>query len=135
MSKSKFSHLIAEELANLKLKFNKKNSTRWNSILFMVRSVLKVTRKQYQDIQNKMPTATKEQRRVKKDFMLSNTERKMLLELKELLEMLEFATNELQTNEVSISRVYPQIKTLEINLIRNLENYIFTQEMRKVCCF
>ena len=70
VSKSKFSHLIAEELANLKLKFNKKNSTRWNSILFMVRSVLKVTREQFQDIQNKMPTATKEQHRVKKDFML-----------------------------------------------------------------
>jgi len=50
VSKSKFSHLIAEELRSYRVKFNKKNTTRWNSILFMVRSVLKVTPAQFLDI-------------------------------------------------------------------------------------
>ncbi len=101
----------------------------------MIRSVLKVTREQFQDIQNKMPTLTKVQRRVKKSFMISNTERKMLTELRDVLEMFEFATNELQGNDVSISRVYPQIRSLLIKLVKNHENYTYTKDMRKVCWF
>ena len=49
--KSKFSHIIAEGLVTLKFKICKKNATRWNSVLFMVRSVLKATPQQLQFIQ------------------------------------------------------------------------------------
>ncbi len=52
------SHLIAEELSKLKVKFNKKNETRWNSILFMIDSVHKVTPNQFKVIQDKMPENT-----------------------------------------------------------------------------
>ncbi len=50
------SHLIAEELSKLKVKFNKKNETRWNSILF-IDSVLKVTPNSLKD---KMPDNTRQ---------------------------------------------------------------------------
>jgi len=52
------SHLIADELSKLKVKFNKKNETRWNSILFMIDSVHKVTPNQFKVIQDKMPENT-----------------------------------------------------------------------------
>ena len=79
------SHLIAEELSKLKVKFNKKNETRWNSILFMIDSVLKVTPNQFKEIQDKMHDNTRQQRRVKKFFYLKSIERDMLKELQELL--------------------------------------------------
>ena len=41
VNKSKQSLVIAEELRKLDLKLNKKNVTRWNSILYMIRSALK----------------------------------------------------------------------------------------------
>jgi hypothetical protein len=41
VNKSKSSSIIAAELRKFDKKLNKKNITRWNSILFMVRSVLK----------------------------------------------------------------------------------------------
>ena len=100
-----------------------------------MRSVLKVTREQFLEIQNKMPSANKEQRNAKKCFMISNTERKMLTELKDLLEMFEFATHELQSNDVSISRVYPQIKTILTRLMNNPDNYTYTKELRIVRLF
>ena len=79
-----------------------------------------------------MPTTTKKQRAVKKAFMLSPSDRKMLIELKDLLEMFEFATNEIQTNDVSISRVHPQINSLLIKLVKNIDNYVYTRELKKV---
>jgi hypothetical protein len=39
VNKSKFSTCIAEELRKFGVKFQKKNVTRWNSILFMIRFV------------------------------------------------------------------------------------------------
>ena len=42
VNKSKSSSIIAAELRKFDKKLNKKNITRWNSILFMVRSVLKL---------------------------------------------------------------------------------------------
>ena len=53
------SHLIAEELSKLKVKFNKKNETRWNSILF-IDSVLKVTPNSLKIVQDKMPDNTRQ---------------------------------------------------------------------------
>ena len=41
-----------------------------------------------------------------------------------------FATNEFQTNNVSISRVYPQINSLLIRLTRNVDKYVYTRELR-----
>ncbi len=42
-------------------------------------------------------------------FSLSATEREMLEELKEILEAFEFVTDELESNRINISRVYPGI--------------------------
>ena len=135
VSKSKFSHIIAEELADMKLKFSKKNATRWNSVLFMVRSVLKATPQQLQYIQSQMPSNNQKAKQARREFQISSTERVMLLELKELLELFEIATNELQSNEVSISRVFPSINSLIINLSRNINDYTHTKEMRNVTYF
>lgn len=96
----------------------------------MIRSVLKVTPAQFAEIRSKIPGKGKKSRSMKENFYLSDSERSMLVELKELLEMFEFATNEFQTNNVSISRVYPQINSLLIRLTRNVDKYVYTRELR-----
>jgi hypothetical protein len=132
VSKSKMSHLVAEELSKIKVKFNKKNETRWNSILFMIDSVLKVTPVQLKDIQDKMLDKTREQRRVKKFFYIKQNEREMLKELQELLQMFKLVSDDLQSNKVSISYVYPSVNSLIIKLKRNTESYIHTKDLRMV---
>ena len=132
VSKSKMSHLVAEELSKIKVKFNKKNETRWNSILFMIDSVLKVTPIQLKDIQDKMLDKTREQRRVKKFFYIKQNEREMLKELQELLQMFKLVSDDLQSKKVSISYVYPSVNSLIIKLKRNTESYIHTKDLRMV---
>ena len=132
VSKSKFSTLIAEELRKLDKKLCKRVITRWNSVLFMVRSVLKVTVEEFNlirvQLQNK--AKTKEQKKKANSFYLSLLERSMLSELCELLSLFEFVTDEFQGNGVTISRVYPSIKMLQSNLISNLNSYIYTINLR-----
>ena len=62
ISKSSYSHVIAEELRHLKKKFHKKNATRWNSTLFMARSVLKLSVEDYDIIR----TSLKKNKKLKK---------------------------------------------------------------------
>jgi hypothetical protein len=121
-------------LANINLKLTTKNATRWNSTLFMIRSLLKVTPDQLVAIKEKMPSKTKKQRKAKSNFSLSQLEREKILELKQLFEMFEFVTNELQSNKISISRVYPCVRFLQNNLLKNIETYPHTAELRKNYC-
>ncbi len=79
--------------------------TRWNSILFMVRSVLKLTPADFLAIQKSLPKTSRKQKELKANFELSSTERAILKELVELLEGFEFVTNQLQGDGVSISKV------------------------------
>ena len=65
----------------------------------MIRSVLKVSPAEFKTIRNSMPTATLQQKEVKKKFDISPNEREMLEELKVVLEMFEFVTDEFQTNQ------------------------------------
>lgn len=53
---------------------------------------------QFIEIRSRMKCKTAKQKLVKKNFKLDETERAMLTELKELLEMFEFVTNEFQCN-------------------------------------
>jgi len=113
VSKSKFSYAIAEELRNLNIKLRTKNVTRWNSILFMVRSVLKLTPADFSTIQQSLPRTSRKQQEVKANFALSSTDRAILKELVELLESFEFVTNQLQGDGVSVSKVYPCFRFLD----------------------
>jgi hypothetical protein len=131
VNKTKVSTLIAEELRQFNKKLNKKNATRWNSILFMIRSVLKLSPDEFKAIRLKMSTKTAEQRETKKKFDLSKEDREMLEELKVVLEMFEFVTDEFQSNKISISRVYPCVIFLKKGLISNLNDYKFTQQLRQ----
>lgn len=101
VSRSKVSHLIAEEVRRLDKSLYKAVVTRWNSILFMIRSVLKLTATDFASIRKEMSTKTARQKEIKKNFNLTSIERDMLLELKIVLEMFEFATNELQCNNLN----------------------------------
>jgi hypothetical protein len=130
VNKSKFSTIIAEELRSMAKKFCKRNKTRWNSILFMIRSVLKVSASELKQIQNSMPNKTSKEKTARKNFSLTAVERAMLEELKDLLELFEFVTNEFQTDDVSISRVYPSIKSLLFKLVDKLDEYKYTQTLR-----
>jgi hypothetical protein len=109
VSKSKASLVVAEELRKLHKKLNKKNLTRWNSTLFMIRSVLNLSPEDMKTIRNNMPSKTADQKAIKRNFDITTVEREMLSELKQLLEMFEFVTDELQSNRINISRVYPCI--------------------------
>ena len=81
-----------------------------------------------------MSVKGKKARSTRDNFCLSTLEREMLTELKNLLEMFEFATNEFQTNEVSCSRVYPQVNSLSINLLKNIDTFKHTKQLRIDLC-
>jgi hypothetical protein len=131
VSKSKFSALIAEELRNFDLKFAKKVVTRWNSILFMCRSVLKVSDVQLAKIRKKMADNTQSEKTTKANFSISGIEREMIKELVTILQWFEFATDEFQSNRVNISRVYPCIKFIENKLSEDNDyNFSFTNTIR-----
>lgn len=129
VTKSKNSLIIAEELRKMNVKLNKKNATRWNSILFMIRSALKLTPEDYKKIRSEMPTRNEKERKVREKFSLKQKERDMLEELKEVLEAFEFVTDELQSNKINISRVYPAITYLKRKLSRN--DSVYTIDLRK----
>lgn len=71
VTKSKCCVEIAEELRALNIQLCKKNLTRWNSTLFMIRSVLKLTPSDFQTIKSQLPVKTVAQREVKKNFGIS----------------------------------------------------------------
>jgi len=90
VSKSKSSLVIAEELRKLNIKLNKKNVTRWNSILFMTRSVLRLSAADFKTIRSEMPSTNSKQKEVIKKFDLNDKDRTRLEELKDILEGFEF---------------------------------------------
>ena len=125
VNKSKVTILIAEELRNFGIKMCKRNVTRWNSILFMVRSVLKLSPVQFDQIRDalKKEAKSKKQKDAAKNFYLTMQERHMLEELVTLLSLFEYATDELQGDGVTISRVYPAITLLKHELSVNTDSY------------
>ena len=54
VNKSKFYTIIANELRNFGKKFTTRVPTRWNSMLFMIRSVLKVSSQEFLHIKSKI---------------------------------------------------------------------------------
>ena len=129
VTKSKCCTAIAEGLRVLNKKLCKKNITRWNSTFFMINSVLKMSVVDFQTIKSQLPVKSAKQRAVKNNFGLSKKEREMLEELRDLLQMFEFVTDEIQTNDVSISRVYPCINYLRKGL-ENLGPFKYTTKLR-----
>jgi hypothetical protein len=88
----------------------------------MIRSVLKLSTEEIKIIRNQMPSRTKAEKDIKIKFDISTVEREMLEELKDVLEMFEFVTDEFQSNRVNISRVYPAVKYLRENLLAKDSN-------------
>ena len=89
--------------------------TRWNSSLAMAKSVLKLTSQEYLKIRESLSNKgykTEAHQRAIRHFDLKYSDRMLLEELVDLLEPFEWATDEFQSNEVSISRVFPTIKYL-----------------------
>ena len=76
---------------------------------------------------NKFKKTTTSQRLISK----SQQECEMLAELRDLLVCFEFVTNELQSNKVSISRVYPCYLFLKKRLSEDLYKYPFTKLIRE----
>ncbi len=70
VSKTKISNIIAEEIRNLEKISLTYVITRWNSILFMIRSVLRLTDEDFRSVRDKMPRKTKKQRKTRKNFEL-----------------------------------------------------------------
>ena len=63
-----------------------------------------------------------------KAFGLTLVEREMLTELKE---MFNFASLELQSNQVSISRVYPCVQVLRKGINNDIDNNKYTKQLAK----
>ena len=53
--------------------------------------------KDFKTLRDKMNKSTEKQRIIKKNFMLSEVERSMLIELEKLLALFEWMTNEFQS--------------------------------------
>ena len=96
VSKAKFSTVIAEELRKLNKRLHKSVVTRWNSILVMIRSVVNISNEEFAIIKSAMPVNTKKQKETKKKISITAEERETLHELKDILEMFEFVTDELK---------------------------------------
>lgn len=110
---------IAEEIYKLEKRLQKSVVTRWNSILTMIRSVLALSPVEFELIKMSMPSSTKQQRETKKQFDLNQEEREMLEELMDVLTLFEFASDELQSDNVTISRVYLFYYYIKTNLKKN----------------
>ncbi len=55
----------------------------------------------------------------------------MLEELAEVLKHFEWLTDNLQTNQVSISRVYPCIVSLRVKILENLDQKSYNKQLRR----
>jgi hypothetical protein len=130
VNRAKRSQIIAECLREFNKKMLYKNVTRWNSILFMITSVLKISPNEFKPIKEAMPTTNAKQKAIQRKFCLTQVEREMLTELKEVLEYFELATNEFQANKVSISRVLPAIDALKRKLSSDLDSKKYTRDLR-----
>jgi hypothetical protein len=97
----------------------------------MIRSVLRISDEDFKKIRKSMPTKTKKQLEVKSKFNINPKERAMLEELADVLTHFEWLTDNLQTNEVSISRVYPCIVSLRIKLNKDIDCMKYTKNLRK----
>ena len=102
---------VQEELRNYRISLLKRNDTRWNSILFMIRSVLKLSPDEIKSLVGLLPK-TKERPKI------SAYEREQLVELKDVLELFEQFTNNMQSDSITISKVYPAVSGLKVSCLR-----------------
>jgi hypothetical protein len=130
VSKAAFSHHISESLRDIGKKFHKKNATRWSSTLFMARSVISIKPIEYTNIKNSYKGKSAKEKKSYKNFDLMAEDRKMLEELVHVLEAFEWVTDEFQSNQVSISRVYPCIEYLRGILSEYQDDFLYVTELR-----
>ena len=76
----------------------------------MIRSVLKLKPEDFKEIRDEMSANNATQKEIREKFSLNEQERELLNELKTVLEWFEFVTDELQSNKINISRVYPCVQ-------------------------
>ncbi len=130
VGKSKNCTGVAEELRRLNKFVAKCVVTRWNSILFMIRSVLKITPEEWTLVRGRLNRKTYKAEQKYKKFLITEQERSVLVELQSVLNMFELITDEFQSNRISISRVYPCIDSLRDQLKGNMEDAIYTKQLR-----
>ena len=125
VARAKVSTLISEELRAFDVKFCKRVVTRWNSVLFMLRSVQKITQEQMESIREKMRkrAQTLKKKEVVKKFCLTEIDRAVIDELVDLLEIFDWVTDEFQGDGVTVSRVIPCVKKLQQTLCKNIDAY------------
>jgi hypothetical protein len=88
----------------------------------MVSSVLKITPADFKAIRELMTS---------KPANKAKIEREMLIELKEVLELFEWATDEFQSSLVSVSRVWPAINTLKFKLLEDIHQKKYKTDLRR----
>lgn len=107
---------VQEELRKYNTRLLLNNQTRWNSTLFMIISVLKLWTDELKKALSLLKGKDKDK--------YKNSERDMLIELKELLELFEQFTDELQGDQITISKVYPCVSGLKVNNLFKLLQFI-----------
>ena len=133
VKRSKYSHLLAEELRNFNVKFAKKNVTRWNSTLHMCQSVIRLSPQDYKQVRSKLLMQKSAKRDQITKFDISTTERETLQELIEILLEFEKATDEFQSNKVSISLVLPNVRLLLELLNNSKKKAVYTEIFIESC--
>lgn len=84
----------------------------------MVRSVLRLSPDDFKSIVGLLP-------KNKEKPKLSNLEREKLNELKDVLEFFEEFTNHLQSDSITISKVYPAVSGLKVFLLAFFNENLF----------
>ncbi len=122
--------LIAEQLRNLEKTLKTYVITRWNSILFTIKSVLSISDADFRKIRDSMETKTKKQKKTKQKFRLDKNDRNKLEELCTILELFQWFTNLMQSNQVSISCVYPCVLVIQNKLSEENAELMLTKQLR-----
>ena len=98
-------------------------------VLLIIFIILNISTDEWAQVRGKMKRTTFKEEQKYKNFFISDKDRSMLIELKNVLTLFELVTDEFQSNRVSISRVYPCVDSLKDNLNEKLIESVYTKTL------
>lgn len=118
---------VAEQLSKFGKTLQKNVATRWNSILFVARSINNLKPEELKEILNTMNNKKPASKRIS----VTKKELETLIEVQTILEAFEFAFGEWQSDKCSISKVYPGVVLLQHKLSEGMASAKYTKQLRQ----
>ena len=123
--KCRSSTILATELQEIKKTLQKNNQTRWNSWQILLKSFNKLTDTEYNNLISKLKMSDQSA------LKLNLYQRALCVELEKLLTDFLYISKKFQSNEVTSSIVYPAISYLKSNLVKDINQFKHTKEIRQ----